>query len=270
MTQTTAPPKTLPGIYKPKASSTARFGICIYGRRGVGKTTLAGTMPGKGLVIDVPQLEGGTHVLEDVADRVDVYPIERWDQAQDAFWFLKNQTHDYKWVAIDSLTALTELAKRKVVGERNDPDLRATPHKIRIQDWGDINQLLIEFCVQFRLLNVHTIWIAQEASHGNAENNEPVWVGPDSRDKVLNVLLPSMLLTGRLYIEHLFDGSSERRFRIGPHELYESKYRSKPGIDVPPVIVNANLGGLLRYLFGQGDRPQEPADETTLILQEVS
>src|SRR5688572_28801545 len=105
----------LEGAYKPGPNNRESFSICIYGRGGVGKTTLVGTMPGRGLVLDTPKTEGGTFVLENVADRIDVYPLNDWASIQTAFWFLQKQAHPYQWVAIDSLTGVTQLAITKVI-----------------------------------------------------------------------------------------------------------------------------------------------------------
>src|SRR5690606_29518550 len=107
--------------------------------------------------------------------------------------FLKTQKHSYKWVAIDSITALTELAKRKIIGERDVPDLRDTPHKLRIQDWGDLGQLTAGFVQEFQKLSQHKIWIGQETTFGS-EERPPVFIGPDTRGKTLEALLPAMTL----------------------------------------------------------------------------
>jgi len=47
-------------------------------------------MPGKGIVADVPQMEGGTYVLEDQAERIDITTIDKWDDIQRLYWHLKD------------------------------------------------------------------------------------------------------------------------------------------------------------------------------------
>lgn len=250
-------PLTLPGLYKPSMKPQQAFGVCIYGRGGVGKTTLLGTMPGRGLVIDVPQVEGGTLVLEPHADRIDVFPVHEWDEINAAFWFLNKGEHDYNWVGIDSITAFQELAKRKTVKER---DLDADPNIITLQDWGKIGQLVGEMIYRFRTLKQHTIWVAQERRF---DQDGPL--GPDVTPGALNKLLPSMLMVGRLSLEYGLSGAPERHLRVHPHQSYYAKVRASPQLDVPAVIKEPHLGRILQYIFGKGKRPDE-VQQNILIL----
>lgn len=257
------PIAVLPGVHKPSLRPNSSFGICIYGRSGTGKTTLVGSMPGRGLIIDVPQAEGGTFVLSDKADRIDVKEIHTWQEIQEVFWFLKKENHDYKWVAIDSLTAMTELAKRQIIKDR---ELAADPAKITLPEWGQLNQLTIELVYQFRTLPIHVIFVAQESVHDTDDKSIPAQIGPDTRTKVVNSLIPSMLLVGRTSVETKFDGTYEYRFRIGPHPTFMTKVRHKPGLEVPNVLRNADLGLLLRYLFGLPNAtPPEAVDEMAVF-----
>ena len=255
--------RTLSGVYKPTSKQKQSFGICIYGKGGTGKTTLVGTMPGKGLVIDVPQIEGGTFVLEDHADRIDVVPVTTWSEINPIYWFLAKEKHDYQWVAIDSITAFTELAKRQTIKER---DLDADPHTISLQEWGKIGRLLAELIYQFRVLPIHTIWIAQERKFGGMDDVGDGTIGPDVSPAALQSLLPSMLLVGRLSVEHSIDGNWERHLRIGPSERYFTKVRAKPGLSVPAVIRNPSLASILRYVLGSGDRPEEVEEGSLIVL----
>lgn len=255
---------TLPKLYKPgdQQASGQTFSVCIYGRGGSGKTTLLGTMPGKGLVIDVPQIEGGTFVLEAHAERIDVVPVETWNQIEEVRQYLDKGDHEYKWVAIDSITAMQELAKRKTIADRG---LDADPHTITLKEYGKIGQLLGDLIYKFRLLPLHIIWIAQERSFGS-DDGQRTTIGPAVSPGALQALLPSMLLVGRLYVYERADGGWERRLRIGPSEDYYTKARAKPGQDVPPVVRNPNLSGIIRYLLGRGQRPEEAKEETFTLF----
>jgi len=231
-----------------------------------GKTTLLGTMPGRGLVIDVPQIEGGTFVLQDQANRIDIVPVETWDAVDAIYWFLMKSDHPYQWVAIDSLTAMTELAKRKTIKER---DLDVDPHVISLQEWGKIGRLVGELVYRFRTLKQHTIWIAQERKFGGGGDEGgagPVTLGPDTSPAALQALLPSMLLVGRLSVEHSVDGW-ERQLRVGPHAMYVTKARAVPGQDVPPIIRNPSLAGLLKFLLARpgAERPDEVLEQTFIL-----
>jgi len=248
--------------YKPNAKTQRSFGLCIYGQGGVGKTSLLRTMPGKGLVIDVPQVEGGTFVLEDVADRIDVTEVRTWNEIEDVYWQLKEGKHQWQWVAIDSITGFQELAKRRVVAERS---LDADPHVIGLQEWGKMGQLIGDLVYRFRTLPTHTIWIAQERKHGGGDDGGPVMMGPDVIPSALSALKPSMLMMGRMYVEMNAEGQWERRLRVQPHPDYHAKIRVKPGIVCPAVFANPSLNDILRFVFGTGPQP-EAATESALII----
>lgn len=254
-----------PGAYKPGQKQIQGLGICIYGIGGSGKTTLAGTMPGRGLVIDVPQVEGGDFVLADKADRIDVVSIEKWNELDEQYHFLRTANHPYKWVAIDSLTAMTELAKRKAIKDRDQVSLSADPHTISLQEWGKVGRLVGEMVYQFRLLPIHTIWIAQERKFGGDEDTgSDAKLGPDTSPGALQMLLPSLMLVGRLSVE-MGDGGWERHLRIGPHPKFYTKARMRPDKETLTVVRNPDLGVLLKYMVGSGPKP-ELVDEMSVTL----
>lgn len=258
---TTAPP-ALRGLYKPSAKAVQYFGICIYGVGGIGKTSLLRTMPGKGLVIDVPQIEGGTFVLEDSADHLDIVPVEEWNQIDDIYWNLVSNPNKYNWVAIDSITAFQELAKRKVIKER---DLDADPHTVSLQEYGKMGQLVGELVYRFRKLSLHTIWIAQERKHGGGDGGGPVKIGPDIIPSALSALMPSMMLVGHMSPRYTMDGQMERIMRLQPHPDYYAKARAKPGVNVPDLISELDLNVIIRYILGTGPCPK-PASEPPIFV----
>lgn len=248
-------------MYKPGETTPQALGICIYGKSGSGKTSLIGTMPGKGLVIDVPQLEGGTFVLEDQADHIDVVPVATWRAINEIWWHLNGNTHEYKWVALDSITALQELAKRHTIAERN---LDADPHMISLNEYGKIGRLVGELVYKFRTLKIHQVFIAQEKR--SQRDDEPVMIEPDVMPSALSMFIPTLTLVGRLSVEMGEEGW-ERHLRIGTHEKYQTKARSKPGVDVPSVIRRPDLKQILTYILrGTGERPDEVKDDGLVVL----
>jgi len=90
---------------KPVAEMAADYGatFLIYGDPGIGKTTAAGTIPGKTLIIDI---DGGSQVLR-ACDHVDILTIhedmEGWKE-------LFNEIHviadDYDTIVLDNLSEL--------------------------------------------------------------------------------------------------------------------------------------------------------------------
>ena len=261
-------------IRKPSAK-LSHVAACIYGRGGVGKTTLLGTMPGKGLVIDVPQVEGGTMVLSDKADKIDVIQVLRWEDVVEVYDYLRNGQHEYSWVGLDTITALQELSRRKTLKER-DSVLAGDPHIVSMQDWGKIGALNTDLYFKFRALKLHCIFLAQESLKGSGEDGmleyQPT-VSPAS----LQVLLPSMFLVGRLYVREVEDEKTkatvvERHLRVGPHDRTVTKVRAVPGRQLPPVIKEPNLGQIFAWLLG-AEKSRQPAaarqDDSGIALVEI-
>lgn len=278
MTQPEQPLVTIPGSFKPGRKIAEAIHAVIYGPGGAGKTTLVGTMPGRGLVIDIPQIEGGDFVLADKADRIDVIRVESWVKVtgspveqpglQEVFNFLKYQNHGYKWVAIDSLTGWTELAKRKVVGERPNA-LVLDPHKVTQPEWGTIGGLIAEMIYQFHTLPIHVLWTAQERSYGGDKDPaEAHFIGPSTSPAALQALLPPQMLIGRIYMEKQMNGAIERHFRVGSSSSFKTKVRALPGKDVPAVIRNPDLAVIFRYMLGgpEHSRPEEVAETALFTL----
>lgn len=246
--------------------------LAFYGLGGSGKTTLIGTMPGRGLVVDVPTIEGGTYVLEDKADRIMVLDVTTFDEIDDIYWAIQRQDEtalpgvkDLNWIAIDSITAMQELAKRKVIGERDIPQ---ADHKVSPQDWGYTGQLVGELIYRFnKLPNLTKIYTAQQRKFGSDdETNEPVMLGPAVLPSVLTPLMQPMFLLGRTFVTTDDEGKEQFLMRTGHHDLYLTKARSFPGKRLPAIIKEPNLGGILRYMFSDGKKPRAYTEASGIIL----
>ena len=235
--------------------------VCIYGKGGTGKTTLLGTMPGKGMVIDVPTIEGGTMVLADKADSIDVFEANDWRDLGDVYTYLLNEKHVYDWVAVDTITAAQDLAKRKTLRER---ELGADPSLISLQDYGKIGQLNSELYYFLKKLPIHVVLLAQERTRGGDEGAREYQ--PDVSPASLSALIPPMTLVGRLYCRELEDPRTqklvvERRLRVGVNLTTYAKVRAVPGRSMPPVISEPHLGRLIAYLLGKDvSAPEAPTD----------
>lgn len=98
------------------------FAFTICGESGMGKTTLASTMPNPVFI----KAEDGTGILE-----VDSFPLiknsdELWGQLN----ALIKGKHDYKTVVIDSITVLDELFIQELVEKDKDKDKNGSPKTI--------------------------------------------------------------------------------------------------------------------------------------------
>ncbi|KKN25973.1 hypothetical protein LCGC14_0879420 [marine sediment metagenome] len=251
-------------IRKP-SGELKRLAACIYGRPGVGKTTLLGTMPGKGLVIDIPQVEGGTAVLADKADRIDVAPVVRWEEVDELYQALRTKKLDYSWVAIDTISALQQLAKRKAMKESDH--VKSDPNLVTQGDWGKVGQLMTSMVFQFRLLRMHTIFLAQEKPRTTEDGFREFQ--PSVSPMTMDALPGAMHLVARLYLWENESGVWERRLRVGPHQNFMTKTRAVPGRELPTVLLNPNLAKIFTYLMGHKDakKPRAAKDESSSLLE---
>lgn len=219
-------------------------------------------MPGRGLLLDVPQLEGGTEVLAG-RDDIDIALVEVWADLDDKFAYLARGKHPYKWVAIDSVTALQKLAKRKVIKER---EISADPHKTTLEEFGKINSLVEEVVYRFRTLPIFTIWIAQERRF-SSEDEASIW-GPDVQPGALNIIMPSMMLVARYKASTTLEGVLERHLYIAPRPDTYAKYRAAPDLKVPAIIKDVNLADVIRYLNGNKEVTlHEVTDDSVMTIE---
>lgn len=261
------PRSVLDRITEPTAD-VPRFLALIYAYSGVGKTTILGTMTGRGLVIDIPQYEGGTNVLYPKRKRIKVVPVVAWEELNDLYQMLRKGGHNYDWVAIDTITGAQQLARKKVITERDE--IASATHKLRIQDWGEIAQLNGQLYEKFRLLPIPVILLAQEKprKEDTEDDEEITRILPNVSPASLDALVPHPMLTGHLALFEKDDGRWVRQLRVGPHTRYVTKARSLPSRPLPNVIRSPNLGGILAYMMGQDvPRPKRGKESSAALIE---
>lgn len=240
------------------------FLVLIYAFGGVGKTTLLGTLPGYGLVIDIPDFEGGTSVLSNKAKRIKKTSVYEWDEFDELYKMLRKGEHQFDWVAIDTITAAGKLARKKVIDERDEIASRA--HKLRIQDWGEIGQLNEQLYEKFRSLPIPVIFTAQERTREitdpDNEDETITRIVPNISPASLDALIPHPMLTGRLYMYEDSDGKWHRQLRVGPHSRFVTKTRSLPDRPLPAIIRSPKLGNILAYMMGQDVKKPKQGEES--------
>ena len=255
------PKSVIDRITEPVAD-VPNFLVLIYALAGVGKTTMLGTVPGYGLVIDAPDFEGGTSVLHKKAKRIKVTSVYEWEEYDVLYKMLRKMEHQFDWVSVDTITAAGKLARKKVVGERDE--IGGEGHKLRIQDWGEIGQLNEQLYEKFRSLPIPVIFTAQERERmsTNDDEEEITRVIPNISPASLDALIPHPMLTGRLYMYEDSDGKWHRQLRVGPHSRFVTKSRSLPDRPLPSIIRSPNLGNILAYMMGQDVKKPKQGEES--------
>lgn len=244
-------------IHKP-SGKIGFIHACVYGRGGAGKTTLLGTMPGKGLVIDVPQIEGGTMVLADKTEHIDVLPVIRWEELEGAFQFLRVNPRKYDWVGIDTVTATHQLAKRRVIRDRPE-GITSDAHKVSLPEHGQIGEMQADLFFKLNTLQMHVIFLGQER---NRSDDNGSYLTIDVSPVALSALREPLDLIGRLYTQEVPDGTGkfvwERRMRVGAHEAFDTKTRAVPDRPMPMILRRPNLTEIFAYMRG-GKKDGKPA-----------
>jgi hypothetical protein len=225
---------------------------------------------GHGLVIDIPEAEGGTSVLAG-QEGIDIIEIVAWDEIDELYQALRPNGSlggKYKWLAEDTVTGLQHLAMRQV---KKTPDaIQSQRRRIDLQDWGAVGDLMTSHVHQFRRLPMNVLFLAQErpltVKDELGEEIGTVLV-PDVSPMALRALIPPLSLVGRLFWHEKDNGEWEQRLRIGRHVHYVTKYRSQLDKQPPAVVRRPNLGQIFAYLMGKDVKRPLEAKESPLLME---
>lgn len=90
--------------------------VVVYGDSGAGKTSLIRTIPGKCLILSA---ESGLLSIADLD--ADVAEVSSIDDVREAYTFLREGSHDYAWVALDSFSEICEVLLSEEKKKTKDP-----------------------------------------------------------------------------------------------------------------------------------------------------
>lgn len=245
-------------IRKPSDQS-AHKRFLIYSRNKKGKTTLGASAP-KTLTLDP---ERGANELPDSAD---IWPIDQWDDMNEAFRFLRSGQHDYEYVNVDGLTRINNMALRYVMGQQEARDLDRIPGQVQQRDYGKSGELMKGMLFNFHTLPMGVVYTAQErqeipgefdSEDEDSEQADARFV-PDLPKGVRSSVNAIVDCIGRLYtvkIEHPKNADlivTQRRLHIGTSEAFDTGIRSKH--PMPDFVKNPTIPKLV-HLMNTGSIP---------------
>jgi hypothetical protein len=220
--------------------------VVVYGRPKVGKTRFCATAPNP-IIIDCD--EKGTDSTRDDTDP-NVYRITTWSELMDMYWYLQSGQHDYKTVAIDTVSGLQTLCMNFVLGDEASRDASRDPDMPTRQAYGKISQLMKTNITNFRNLDMNVIFTAhtRTRSTGEDEEDESMITGPNLSPAIYTHLLGAVGLIGYMMKREVFaktkvktkSGTKIRRKKvsrtrlvIGPSERFETgvRYSALTGFD---------------------------------------
>jgi len=145
--------------------------ICVFGYPGSGKTTFAASAQDSELGADVLIADADGTAARSLSDRRDIQvaPIKDYDGLIKLSEYLRNKSHPFKTISFDTLTAIQEMALRKVMKASPTPDTPSQP------EYGKANQLVSEFistwCAQARQKGINVIFAVHAKEETNADTN---------------------------------------------------------------------------------------------------
>lgn len=218
--------------------------IIIYSDAGVGKTTMAGTLPGRVLILSA---EDGLRSLKlfpaSERKRISVAEVKDTDDLKDAYSKLQSGALKFDWVVVDSISEIAEMMLREY--KRKDKDPR--------QSYGKVDDHIVGMLTDFRDLPCGVLFIAKE--HVIKRQ-----IGETEVD-YYNLLLPGQRLTTN--VPHLVDNvwrliaKGEKRYIITKNDG-RSRAKSRDGLEAV-IDVSDGLGAVVESMRA----PLDTEDETT-------
>lgn len=178
----------------------------VYGRNGVGKSTLASTIDVNTLVISVDDENVRPYMQR---PNMRVAKIRRWTDVMDVYDAVSNPRSGIQAIVWDTWSRIQDLALGHVCGyEPSDPaKLRAYIERIPKspdgwKGWGQIGALCSEWQRNFNLLPVHALYLMQENDREQRYGEEgEVQTGPRLTPYALMGIRDSVEILGRLYVD---------------------------------------------------------------------
>lgn len=238
----------------------------IYARNKKGKTTF-GLSAGveKTLILDP---EDGTDEMK--TKNPHVWKINRWEDLDDAYNFLKFTKHQYEWVNLDGLTKYSNMSLKYVMKLQEEKSLDRIPGLVQQRDYGKSGELMKDLLTRFHNLPMGVIFTAQERMEEAYDSEEDVDAEAggaafvaDLPKGVRGYVNSIVDVIGRLYIIKTEEGKIERRLWIGESLKYDTGYRSD--FSLPDYVRNPTLPKLVRLMrTGSVALPKAPATKAAV------
>ncbi|MCA1839731.1 MAG: ATP-binding protein [Actinobacteria bacterium] len=224
---------------KIRKSRDRPLSVLVYGRYKKGKTHFC-TTAGNVLIVDP---ENGTDNLTKVDP--DVFPVERWEDFDDLYKYLKSGDHSYDYVAFDGMTRFSNMALRYVMSREEETNLNRKPGMVQLQDYGKAGELMKGLMYNFHPLPIGKIYTAQEKRLTLDQDGKKVFLEEDDEADEKQVrLVPEMPdgtrsavnalvdVIGRIYTVRKESERTpgriitQRRLWIAQSSLYDTGFRS--------------------------------------------
>lgn len=207
----------------------------IYARQKKGKTTF-GISAGveKTLVLDP---EHGTDLMQ--TKNPHVWHIEKWEDVDEAYNYIRLGDHPYEWIVVDGLTKLSQMSLKYTMRLQEERSIDRIPGQVQQRDYGKAGEVMKTMLTNFHNLPYGVIFTSQERMQEAMDSEEDEDIEseaaefvPDLPKGVRGYVNSLVDVIGRLYvakIEHPRDAEvtvAQRRLWIGESLKYDTGYRS--------------------------------------------
>ncbi len=231
----------------------------IYGRNKKGKTTfsLSGGIE-KTLVLDP---EHGTDSMK--AKNPHVWPIDRWEDFDEAYNYIRLGDHPYEWISVDGCTRFSQMALKYTMKLQEERSIDRIPGQVQLKDYGRAGEVMKTMLTNFQNLPYGVIFTSQERMQDSldSEEDEDIESGgaefvPDLPKGVRSYVNSLVDVIGRIYVAKVdtADGGTkaQRRLWVGESVKYDTGYRSD--FTLPDMIKVPSIPKLVS-LIEQGKVP---------------
>ncbi len=236
--------------------------ILVYGRNKKGKTTFCTSAGVDNTLIADP--ETGTDYMKSVNPHV--WPVDKWEDLEELYGYLRLGDHPYTWVALDGLSRFNDMALDYTMNVREERSIDAKPGMVAQKDWGQAGKLMKTMMVNFyNLKSVGVIYTAQErpmetmSSEADEDVEAEVMAFVADLPKGVRGAVNSLAdVIGRIYVAPIeLNGveKKQRRLWLGEHPMYDTGARSE--YVLPNYLKNPTVPRLLQLLDeGKVTRPR--------------
>lgn len=245
----------------------------IYGDSGVGKTVFGGSADGVLFV----GTESGTISAKRQGSTADVWNVEEWTDVYANYQWLKGGgAAEYKWVVMDSGTAMQHIALRHILdtavaeNSSRDPDIPA------IQDHQKWQNMFKRFVKSYCDLPVNVLFTATTTRHEDEEGEDIVL--PDFAGKGYGIsqwVCAQMHFVGYMKVMRRGKGDEKElwrriQFQTIPPYFGKDRYAclgtyNDKGVAVKPYLDNVTLQQVTDLIASSGAKVTASASERAAV-----
>lgn len=207
----------------------------IYARNKKGKTTFGLSAGVENTLVLDP--EHGTDAMK--TKNPHVWPIDVWEDVDEAYNFIRLGDHNYDWIVVDGLTRLSQMSLKYVMKLQEQRSIDRIPGLVQKQDYGKAGEVMKTMITNFQNLKYGVVFTSQERMQETQDSeedeeveNESAEFVPDLPKGVRGYVNSVVDVIGRIYVVKVEDPKNEgqtkaqRRLWVGETVKYDTGYRS--------------------------------------------